>query len=260
MHRAFRLQFKDDYFSEFYDAGKEVVRRDSAFINRSLAEYLGKNGTLDGGKLQDDWFPEVESDVFICHSHANQNFAILLAGLLEIKFGLRAFVDSSVWGNSANLLKILDEKFSKKDSRKTTYDYAARNRSTAHVHMMLSIALTRMIDRSECVFFLQTRESITSEEAMKTKSPWIFHELSTVNIIRIRPPSDHRKRFYAPTISRKSAGDIEYPVNFDRFSDLSFENFEEWLQQRESSHRINYHPLDLLYGIIPQTEVKAGDW
>lgn len=77
------------------------------------------------------------------------------------------------------------------------FDYDKRNYSTSHVHMMLSIALTSMIDACETVFLLNTPQSISLEEDIKkeqTSSPWIYHELSTANVMRVKPITDYRNQ------------------------------------------------------------------
>ena len=55
------------------------------------------------------------------------------------------------------------------------YDYNKRNYSTSHVHMMLSTALTMMMDEAECVIFLNTPNALSTKDIVhKTESPWIF--------------------------------------------------------------------------------------
>ncbi|WP_338001329.1 hypothetical protein, partial [Pseudomonas brassicae] len=68
--------------------------------------------------------------------------AIQLAHELEKK-GVNAFVDSVVWGSSYELLSVIDNKYSKSDDGQH-FDYQKRNRSTAHVHMILATALQKM--------------------------------------------------------------------------------------------------------------------
>lgn len=48
--------------------------------------------------------------------------------------------------------------------------------------MMLASSIMAMIDKCECVFFLNTPSSINRNE--KTESPWIYYELNIADIVR----------------------------------------------------------------------------
>lgn len=112
-----------------------------------------------------------------------------MAGWLDEVCHVRAFVDSYIWAYSNKLLEKLDNKYcvKERDGDHTTYSYEKRNNSTSHVHMMLNTALEKMIDKSECLFFVNTPNSIDIADTMKigaTLSPWIFSELSLSQIVR----------------------------------------------------------------------------
>lgn len=62
-----------------------------------------------------------------------------------------------------DLLREIDEKYCR-HSNGTSFDYDKRNYSTSHVHMMLSIALSRMIDKCESVFFLNSENCFLDYE------------------------------------------------------------------------------------------------
>lgn len=110
------------------------------------------DGVIDGTKLQENWFPTKHKfNVFLSHSHNDKQLAIALAGFLKDKLGLNAFIDSCLWGYSNDLLKEIDQRYCRHRNG-VSFDYNKRNYSTSHVHMMLSIALSRMIDNCEAVF------------------------------------------------------------------------------------------------------------
>ena len=53
-----------------------------------------------------------------------------------------------------------------------------------HVHMMLSTALANMIDKTECIMFLNTPNSVSTRDTkLKTYSPWIYNEIEITRII-----------------------------------------------------------------------------
>ena len=181
--------------------------------------------------------------------------AINTAGYLSEKFGLTAFIDSCVWGNSADLLRQIDDKYCLFSDKKS-YDYSRRNESTSHVHMMLATALAKMIDRTECVFFLNTPNSITAEEAVeRTFSPWIFNELAMISLIRRRTPEAHRPTKKEASFAAKERMDesllIQYEADFSALDQISHITLNKWDRIYEGWGEA----LDFLYKLVPQQSV-----
>lgn len=176
----------------YYFKGKEMYESVKNQIHELLDSYIGVNGVVNGSKLQDDWFPSIKEDTFLSHSHKDKELAIKLAGWLYNNFNLITFIDSCIWDYSDKLIKEIDEKYCK-NYNNTTYNYKKRNISTSHVHMMLMNALIKIIDKSECVFFLNTDNFVikTEEEILKNKnktySPWIYSEINATNLVRKKP-------------------------------------------------------------------------
>lgn len=51
--------------------------------------------------------------------------------------------------------------------------------------MIFSVALTQMIDNTECLFFQNTPNSITPNATINhTESPWIYFEIAMSRLIR----------------------------------------------------------------------------
>ncbi|HTF28713.1 MAG TPA: hypothetical protein VK625_07705, partial [Flavitalea sp.] len=98
---------------------------------------------------------------FISHSHSDKEKAIALSGYLFHEFDLRSFVDSCVWGYANDLLKLINDKYCKSLDGKL-YDYNKTVFSSSHVHMMLSSAISSMMDRTECLFFYNSPKSISA--------------------------------------------------------------------------------------------------
>ena len=165
--------------------GRNLFNKYEKKFNAKLEEFT-INGRIDGSKLQENWFPEIEADIFLSHSHQDEDLAITLAGYLHYHYGLTIFIDSCFWGYSNNLLRAIDNKYSKSPTG-DSYNYDKRNYSTSHVHMMLSSALQKMIDNTECLIFLNTENSLSSltdDIEDKTMSPWIYMELIASKITR----------------------------------------------------------------------------
>lgn len=166
--------------SEWSDSDVASYKAKNDHIAIRLEEYLmNGNNLLDAEKIQQSVFPETEIDVFISHSHNDEDQAIRIALSLE-RIGLKPFVDSCVWGFADELLQEIDNKFCIPTGWEN-YSYALRNRTTTNVHLILNAALQQMIHRSELFVFLGTESSIKIDEYMSDRerlsSPWIFSEL-----------------------------------------------------------------------------------
>lgn len=253
MHRGFKLTLSwedDDYFRQGlidFEANKTIIKK-------TLDGFIGKDGVLHGSKLQDTWFPLVKADVFLSHSHSDRKMAIALAGWLKANFGLKVFVDSCIWGYANDLLRLIDKEYCQNPSGET-YSYEKRNQSTSHVHMMLSTALSMMIDKSECLFFLNTPNSIQATETIaKTKSPWVYHEISVSSIIRKRRLSEYRREL-TKAFSKGGRVDegvmADYDLYLGHLQDLQVDDLNNWLQAWEEVSLHKEYPLDELYDLFP---------
>ncbi len=206
----------------------------------------GSKELLDGNSIQDDWFPAIEADVFISHSHADQKLAIRLAKWLKSHFGLNAFIDSCVWGYANNLLKELDDEYSLIDD--SLYSYKRCQLTSSHVHMMLAVALGQMMDRTECLFFLNTPASIATNSSWgetTTHSPWIYYELSTLQ--NLRQHLDRQRYFSENSLAGiNESFQVDYTVDLSSLKTLDSEDLSYW---KGISHG-QYDPkknLDKLY-------------
>lgn len=245
---------RDDRES-FEKRGRESMRAQREATFRSLSKHLDSDGVLDGSAIVEKWFPKIASDVFISHSHADKPLAVAFAAVLNERFGLTSFIDSNVWGHADDLLREIDNRHCLKSNE--SYSYEKRNGSTSHVHMMLATALSDMIDRSECVLFLNTPNSVTTDGVIaRTASPWILHELATLKIARVRPPlrkiekSDGR-----PKLANESLGQpplkVLYNVNISHFATLDVETVNAWVRSTATTKRTGADALDDLYRIRP---------
>ena len=209
--------------------------------------------------MRKDWFPEVEADIFISHSHTDKDLAICLAGWLYKKFEIRAFIDSMIWNYADDLLLAIDKRYCLSQDE-SHYIYQKRNYSTSHVHIMLTASLNKMIDKVECFFFIKTPNSITTQKAIedaKTYSPWIYSEIETSRIIRKKPWKFYRK-FDASEIKLFSESKqedinkklkIEHPLDTGHLEEISKNELLLWVQQFKANPE--KYPLDNLYNNHP---------
>ncbi len=189
--------FYNHTLNPYLEAGRSIYEKHEKEVHDCLAEYITEDGIINGTALKEHWFSISKKDIFISHSHSDISKVKAFAGWLHERFGLEAFIDSCSWGYCDDLLNKIDKKYCYKPET-DTYNYNLRNYTTSHVHMMLSTALTEMIDKTECIIFFNTPNSIslaTELDKIKKKdkkhatiSPWIYHELSMTTMLRSVEP------------------------------------------------------------------------
>ena len=258
MYKAFRLKLDD--IRQIVSSYKLYGKRQSLAMKNSLKpgldKYLDVKGILNGQKIMDDWFGQVKADVFISHSHRDDEDVHGLSGWLYQNFGLVSFIDADAWGYCDDLIKDIDQVYSIKNGK---LDYSSIRESAAHVHVMLMSALTKMINQTECLIFLDSDQSISARDTIyKTRSPWIYNELLISSMIR--PQSINRKSFCIKdsrilleqrTFSATEMS-IDYPAVFQHMKDLSGIELRNWFKcynQYRGTTATSYHefPLDVLY-------------
>lgn len=252
MYKCYRLEDNlelKSLISGYESIGKIVMDEKRANIKRKLEEYVRKDELIDFTDIQSDWFPTVEADIFISHSHKDIKIINALVGWLHTKFKVSVFVDSYIWGYSNELLKELDNKYCRHTNGES-YDYDKRNFSTAHVHMMLANSLNKMIDKSECVIFLETDNSISLNNSIETgtSSAWIYSELIATTLIATRVPkryedkSEEIRKHFNLTESMNPL----YRVSLDHLIKLNSDDLENIAQEKLDK---GYLYLDKLYSL-----------
>ncbi len=262
MYKAFNLKLKPEDVSfrctikKYKEIGDALYSNNQKEVKKILSDYISRDGVIDGTKLINNCFPELNKDVFISHSHKDLDMVKAFAGWLKSVFGLNAFIDSCSWGYCDNLLREIDDQYCLNDDKKT-YNYTKRNYSTSHVHLMLSTALTKMMDQTECVIFFNTPNSIVMANEIekiknneKTESPWIYHELLMTSFLKPQTP----ERFIRESFSlRDSKLHISYDVApyLNKLTSLSGSDLFEWECQCKKI-KSNTVALDTLYKIKSQ--------
>lgn len=251
-------------FDNYKEIGKNHLNQQKANFENTLKNYIIE-GTVDGTKLQDDWFPQINADIFISHSHIDIDLAQGVAGWLHETFGLDCFIDSNVWGYADVLLEMINSKYSdKRDDNNggSLYNHKKCNTAAKHVNVMLSIALQKMIDKTETTFVLNTDNVIQKYADVcdtKTYSPWIYTEIVCTELVRKKPLSEYRDGFMtlAQESVHKSSNDeseysAAYKVSLDHLKDISVSTLCKW---QNSKIQCDYE-LDKLYVITHPEQMK----
>lgn len=246
--------------------GREIYQEDEKQFEDTIEKYYLENNQnlLDGNKIMEEWFPLVESEIFISHSHSDIEQIYELVGFLSIEFGIKAFIDSAVWGYADKLLKMIDDKHCKNEGS-NTYNYNKRNVTTSNVYLMLLNSLQNMIDNTECLFFVQTPNSIKKINEQfddSTYSPWIFSELNIVDKIRIKKPVRRYKFRVSMNFEKRAETDqvlleksqVVYKIDeqLSKLENLSFEDLINWkkIKSKPIDSQRNLDNLYFLKGIF----------
>jgi hypothetical protein len=257
MYRGFNLKVKYKDNKELREIGLNLNNEFQEDIKKKLDGFILNEGVLSATSIMEDWFPQIKADIFLSHSHKDKNTALILAGWLYKKMKIKTFIDSTIWGYSNDLLDKINKKYCY-NSEKGTYNYRKSNNASTHVNLMLSNALNKMIDNCECVFFLNTPNSISSKNSIeKTFSPWIFSEISTTQIIKKKTPN----RLILKTVmfstesqineQKRSELLIEYDLELSHLTNLNSDNIKNWIN---TDHRFQINSLDKLYSQHPIDE------
>ncbi|MFT9180323.1 MAG: hypothetical protein ABF508_08660 [Zymomonas mobilis] len=252
----------DDYFKILWNINKILAKP-----NININKLFNHDNTLNGKDLIELWFPHQKYDIFLSHSHLDEDLAYKVATYLYSKFNLKTFIDSQVWNHINDLIKNLDQKFAyKKD--KGVYDYDVRNVTTAHAHNMLSVALTKMMDSCECIFFLNTKNSFTKKiektPSIQTYSSWIYLEAANTSTLRNKKDRESRSlnlhRGAQDSISTESI-QIQYDTpQLERFPVLGLREINTWYKIAQDNGLDGPSSLDALYAMnfLKDEEVQTS--
>ncbi len=242
MYKGFELTLSDSDFLSSDGEYSDLLKENREKIVNKFNEVLLKNGKIDADKIIEDWFPTGKYHVFISHSHKDIELAEQFANWLYDKFKLTSFLDSHIWGYANNLLRELNENYAK--NGEDTYAYEPAISHAAHVYLMLSTALSEVIDKSECLFFINTNNTLEniqikgSEVESRTASPWIMHELKTSAIIRRYKSLDREKLISESTgleALEKSAG-FSFSVPTEHLTKINETGLSKWAEDCGVEH------------------------
>ena len=278
MFSGYNLELSEEFFknseqnfNHYKRIGIDHLKGQVDIYKKELEKFI-INDEIDGNKLQNEFFPKIEADIFISHSHADRDLANALAGWLNETFGLKVFIDSNVWSCSDDLLEEINSRYSDKREGHDCgyiYNHEKCNRASQHVNMMLSVALQQMIDEVECVILLNTDQSINVFEKQKkqfnaTYSPWIYLEMICTQIVRKKPLLLYRN-YPASIMESSDLLHFSYSMNLKIFYNISLDhltylNENKLIKWEETfcsdSDKYSDYPLDALYSFTHSEELE----
>lgn len=219
-------------------------------INTKINDFINDNKEINLTNIGENWFPNIEADVFISHSHKDEKLAIKLALWLHYCFGIKAFIDSTVWGYSRDLLyKIINNRaYNYFFDYPNSYKFDETLNINSHIDMLLSMALTKMIDKCECLIFLNTPNSISRKDTMEiTYSPWIYHEIGVSKLIKRTKPNRLQNKDGLVYFSKSAENVIPFlETDTSHLFKLDENILNSW---REKSNMRGVEELNYLYRI-----------
>ncbi|MFK8399976.1 hypothetical protein M2D07_015830 [Pseudomonas sp. BGr12] len=182
-------------------------------LTRYLIACCETHDVIDADKVSSHLFPQKEEMIFLSHSHLDEDEVVKFSVNMQKK-GVGVFVDSCVWGYFKDFLDVVNEKYSnpRDVNGVKTYSYNSVSQVAANVHVTLSLALQRMINRTEVFLFLSTDNSIPLrryELDDKTFSPWIASELQFSAMVQTQTPK-RRRRMVAEAQDRGLDSSLEH--------------------------------------------------
>ena len=126
----------------------------------------------------------------------------------------------------------------------------------------------QMIKNCECLFFLNTSNSISINE--ESLSPWLFLELGISRIIEKEPNAARREKFSYKKIVLEGA-ECAFPMNLSHLIELNEDKIKWWRKCYKDSLNViksdnvlslgneTLYSLDVLYGLFePHINVLEG--
>lgn len=236
MYKGFNLKLESTVSLSDEGSYTKMLDENKKKIRVLFEELLLVDGNLDASKLIEEWFPQNEYHVFISHSHKDLDIAEGLANWLYEKFSLKSFIDSHVWGYANDLLKELNDRFAKIDG--DLYNYTPAIANAAHVHLMLSTALNEAIDKTECLLFLNTENTLQNialkdgSEEQRTASPWIMSELKMSSMVTTKLSKDRIVINEGVGLeSASNAAPLLYKASMEHLLPLNEDGLKAWLNE-----------------------------
>ena len=114
--------------------------------------------------------------------------------------------------------------------------------------MILNTALQKMIDKTECLVFLNTPNSLLIDNVIDgaaTASPWIYSELTFSRLCRKRKLSEYRSHLVHDSLHEFAQLNVKYDVSLSHLVDLNDSDLLQiWMKSRQKRPQ---EALDDLY-------------
>lgn len=211
-------------------------------LPRIISEAYKGNNIISADKIIRECFSQEIYDVFISYSSQDVECARNLKNFIQNELGLRCFLDCDVWENAYKVMRNIDDELNLIDysiklyDYVKLYDYEGCRQSSINVSMMLTSALTLMLERCQVIIFICSENSISNLNGNnrnivnvkdKTYSPWLYHEISTVNMMN-RIQSDKG------ALIKAASEKIEYSLDLSQFETIDANCLLDWKRKKQN--------------------------
>ncbi|SFO17809.1 hypothetical protein SAMN05444369_1123 [Capnocytophaga haemolytica] len=233
-----RISF--DKNNECYSSGMRTQELCKRLIYIKMIEYIKGNKVLNAESIMNYCFPKKKYHIFLSHSHNDLELAQMIADVLKAKHNLDVFIDSNIWLNYIDILNLVVKEYYLNNNDKIL-------QAASHIQMMLMDSLNYMIDKTECLFFLNTPNSVPLKDNINsyTYSTWIFSEIEIAKIIRRIQPKRHNNftKYFSESLGYRELK-IVYKLGLENLISLSEDDFIKWINEKENTPE---DALDSLY-------------
>ncbi len=239
-----RLDEWDDEKLYFYEVGKNLFNKQKSVVRRDLSKYIKEDGIIQVNEIEKEWFPSIKADIFFSHSHKDEDLAMRLAGFLYEEFEIMSFIDSCVWLYSDTLNKKLNNCNEIEGGYCHCCNCNDFTKNIGYVHMMLASSIMAMIDKCECVFFLNTPSSINKNH--KTESPWIYYELNIADIVK---KESKIEQYLTEGVMEFICKSMEFSPKLDDMTPINEKTLMNWSINYSKTY-CRENPFETLYKTI----------
>lgn len=192
---------------------------------------------IDLNKIKNEYFSEIEADIFISYSSLDIVDVRNLAAWIKEFTGLTCFVDSIDWKHYKDIIQEYMDENSVQDIVDTTSKAA----------IILLISLLEVIQKSKAVFFIKTENSMSDDNS--TLSPWIWFENKM--LADIADISDDFKSKLQENILRlKENIKIRFDIDTSHYYKMDMNDLKIWLDTCKKEYIKGPRALDKLLDIV----------
>ena len=234
----------------YYEEGKKLLDSLKSEVTNSLFKAIDSTQSIiDAQDIENIWFPRIECNIFISHSHKDIESIISFVGWLYAKYGIVSFVDDGIWENYNDLrIKLFNKIFQDFEDDLMTQDEIEKI-AYSNSLLILNSAIEKMIDSTECFLFIGTDNSLLTGDT-HTKSPWIYSEVLFSNMVRRKRLLCYRQHI-EHGFSQKMCETVEvkFKCSFINFTEITRQDFLKF-KSYSPAVIIADESLDTLYKIL----------
>ena len=209
---------------------EEAKRKELEIKFSDMCKFNNNTIQITSDDIEKEWFPPVNADIFISHSHDDACIAYALKNWIKDKFNLECFIDADVWEHYHILADII-----------TKYDdCGCFNDNIIKSSAILNVALFKMINKCKALFFIKTKHSTINDH--QTLSPWIYNEIFISNIMHSKIMESAER--YDESVK------VLFDTDFSNFRNLTFSDLETWLDTCKGKNIKGTKALDKLLDIV----------